>query len=169
MNKTSKLLVKFHPKYIAWVSFSESGRFMGTLPVSKNHIQNLTSLRELLTSHKVQEVYFENPHVVLDGERLPVIRNIQSIQRLVGIFIALSWEILKIAPQSLVQEKTKPSKEEMILEAKNAVQAKLRPFLTDLELLCISDCLLLYKNLTVLHPILAQIQNSPVGDIPDAN
>lgn len=168
---SSQFCFKVSPRYFTWclrISNSETNVLKtGNLHLSTNFAKNIESIKEILILNEASEYFFENPHVVIDGSRHEIIKNIQFIQRTVGLTICLIWELFEKQPNSLVPLKNKPSKEEMIAKAKEKISNMSNPqLLTDLECLCFFDCFSLLESVNEVKPITAKLvlQDSCNGD-----
>lgn len=150
--------MKIHPRYLAW--FTSDGK-CGTLTLHSNLLKNHELIKNFfVTLHKVENIYFENPHIELYGtNHLNIIKDIQHIQRTVGALCVTAWEYFKIEPNSMVQT-VKLTKDEKLAIFEKLIREPEKPYFSPLEKLCIVDCYLIYKNLTTPQKITARVINA---------
>ncbi len=149
-----KLIIKIHPRYITWLLEVDKLQepVFSTLLLQPNMLKNYENIKQLFsylnTKYKtISFVGFENPHIELTGQPMHVIRDIQHMQRTVAIIIVLAWEALAVQANSLIHT-TKLSKTDKLALAEQTCTAGLKMgFYSDLEKLCLAECIMLLDTL----------------------
>jgi len=140
------LILKVHPRCLAW----KIGNDVGTVALHKNLLKNYEEIKKLFlmfkSNFKLQNIYFENPHIELAEDSLiKTYSEIQHIQRLVGVLQILSWDILGVIPNSLIPIKGYSMIEKIEMYVKFYPHIKM--YFDGVERVCLVECYLLEKGI----------------------
>jgi len=157
-----QLIFKTTPRCFAW--YINPSTF-GTLVLTPNLLQNYKNIKNLFEDikfkFKICFVGFENPHIDITSQKplLTTIKEIQQIQRTIGVTQVLAFEVFGITPNSLVHTTKLSVPDKLALTNKTCCEALKTEFYSDLEKLCLAECIMLMDDINTTHVITARVIN----------